>query len=325
MVRCRPGGTPAGKTASERHCVQDTGKWSVRKTLSRLSGFGAGNKDLAELRALRIGAAELDFLDSSPQKKSPSPFTQAFEVPHPLSRGHCTLPSYLLGSSMSAHPQSQPKAHAAVAWRLVLGGSTGRQAVPVPGAGLAVVQQCSAPDTVRCTAAPRLCAGKLAFVHTALCSTAFITRARVQAGMHQTRKMQTVSLLTSHDHLSACHNFDQTQLFARIHVSSFPMRAPFCTLQLRHQHATASSPSAHCQAAQTLLVCADGSILLRVLAGHPQHQLRPQPTQQAGPVCATQSLAHGGRPACRGGLHHRCAVTCRAQQHISSRLSSGKG
>ena len=50
--------------------------------------LGRGNKDLAELRALRIGAAELDFLDPSPQKKSPSPFTQAFEVPHPLSTGH---------------------------------------------------------------------------------------------------------------------------------------------------------------------------------------------------------------------------------------------
>ena len=65
--------TPVGKAASERHCVQDASKWSMRKTLTRLSGFGAGNKDLAELRALRIGAAELDFLDPSPQKKSPPP------------------------------------------------------------------------------------------------------------------------------------------------------------------------------------------------------------------------------------------------------------
>ena len=195
--------TPVGKAASERHCVQDASKWSMRKTLTRLSGFGAGNKDLAELRALRIGAAELDFLDPSPQKKSPSPFTQAFEVPHPLSTRHqqqgCS--TKLLGSSMSAHPQTQLKAHAAVAWRLVPGGSFGRQAVPVPGAGLALVQQCSAPDTLRCSIAPWLCTGKVLCMqqaadlcHACIGSQACINDQTLSAANSLCRRSATIDL-----------------------------------------------------------------------------------------------------------------------------------
>ena len=54
----------------------------VVRTLSRLSSFATGQKETAELRALRITGTDLDqgLLPSSPCRRPPTPLEQFFEV-----------------------------------------------------------------------------------------------------------------------------------------------------------------------------------------------------------------------------------------------------